>query len=129
MLSKNEVLERYKELETTIDNRFGRRLANFLTVEELTGIGMKVKPEYKDDWVVEKEWKEENIIDQLVKDAEFGKMKAEDERGISSALMMEVCQSWLIVLEDSSINLDNYFGYGLEFFKKILKKYRGLKKE
>lgn len=123
MLSKQETLKQYKKLETSIDNRFIKRLANFLTVEELSTIGIEVKDEYKDTWVVEKEWTEENVIEQLVKDAEFGKDKAEGERGISSALMTEVCEAWLTVLEDDEIVSSN-FGYNLPFFEEILEKYQ-----
>ena len=88
MRTKQEVLENYKELETCIDNRFGKRLADFLTVEELSQIGIQVKDEYKKDWVVEREWTEENIIKKLVADAKFGKEKAEGEKK-SSILVAE----------------------------------------
>ena len=57
-----------------------------------------------------------------MKDAEFGKEKAESERGISSALMTEVCEAWLYVLEDDTIVSADY-GYNLFFFQEILDKY------
>ena len=123
MLSKQETLKQYKELETSIDNRFIKRLADFLTIEELSTIGIEVKDEYKETWVVEKEWTKKNVIEQLVKDAEFGKMKAENERGISSSLMTEVCEAWLTVLEDDEI-VSSDFGYNLSFFEDILEKYQ-----
>ena len=123
MITKQEVLDNYELLETSIDNRFGKRLVDFLTFEELSQIA-KVNDEYKDKWVVEKEWTEENIVKQLVSDAEFGKEKAENERGISSALMTQVCEAWLFVLEDTDIPSDDW-GYNLGFFERILKKYRG----
>lgn len=122
MLSKEEVLEQYGKLETSIDNRFGSRLANFLTVEELGKIGITVKDEFRDSWEVNKEWAEENIIKQLISDAEFGLEKAENQRGISSALMTEVCEAWLVVLEDDSIKSDD-IEYNYHFFRKILEKY------
>ena len=122
MLSKEEVLKNYEKLETFIDNRFGKRLVDFLTIEELNQIGIKVKEEYVDEWEVEKEWSRENIIKELISDAEFGKMKAEDERGISASLMTEVCEAWLFILEDTELTPDDY-GYNLVFFEEILDKY------
>lgn len=124
MRSKKEVLDNYNKLETCIDNRFGKRLADFLTIEELSKIGIKVKTEFIEDWVVEKEWTEENIIEQLISDAQFGMEKAENERGISSGLMTEVCEAWLFVLDDNSI-VSCDVGYNYEFFKEILEKYSG----
>ena len=122
MKSKNEVLDNYGKLETCIDNRFGKRLASFLTAEELDKTNLQVKDEYRDSWEVEKEWTEENIIEQLVSDAEFGKEKAENERGISSSLMTEVCEAWLFILEDDTIQpYDEH--YNLDFFEEILEKY------
>ena len=54
----------------------------------------------------------------------FEKEKAENERGISSALMTQVCEAWLFVLEDTDIPSDDW-GYNLGFFERILKKYKG----
>ncbi len=127
MLSKEEVLDNYKKLETCIDNRFGKRLAQYLTVEELDNTNLQVKDEYRDSWTVEKEWTEENIIKQLVSDAEFGLEKAENERGISSSLMAEVCEAWLFVLEDTDFEgySDSY--YSISLFEGVLEKYGGKK--
>lgn len=122
MKTKQEVLENYDKLETMFDNRFAKRLVDYLTVDELKTIGIKIKDEYIDNWEIDKEWTEENIIKELICDAEFGKTKAENERGISSALMTEVCEAWLFVLEDDTIVQDDC-GYNLGFFNKILKKY------
>lgn len=122
MKTKQEVLENYDKLETTFDNRFAKRLVDYLTVDELKTIGIKIKDEYVDNWEIDKEWTEENIIKELICDAEFGKTKAENERGISSALMTEVCEAWLFVIEDDDITSDDY-GYNLDFFNRILKKY------
>lgn len=122
MKTKQEVLENYNKLETMFDNRFAKRLVDYLTVDELKTIGIKIKDEYVDNWEIDKEWTEENIIKELVSDAEFGKTKAENERGISSALMTEVCEAWLFVIEDDDITSDDY-GYNLDFFNRILKKY------
>ena len=122
MLSKKEVLERYDELETSIDNRLLKRLVDFLTVEELATINVAVKSKFVDDWTVEKEWTEENIIAKLISDAKFGLEKAENQRGISASLMTEVCEAWLVILEDDSIVAEDE-GYNCSFFKEILEKY------
>lgn len=122
MKTKQEVLKNYDKLETMFDNRFAKRLVDYLTIDELKTIGIKIKDEYVDNWEVDKEWTEENIIKELICDAKFGKTKAENERGISSALMTEVCEAWLFVLEDKDITSDDC-DYNLDFFNRILKKY------
>lgn len=122
MKTKKEVLDNYEKLETCIDHRFGKRLATFLTVEELPKINVIVTEEVIDEWPVEKEWTEQNIIGQLVSDAEFGMEKAKNERGISSSLMTEVCEAWLFILEDDTIE-PLYEEYNLGFFEEILNKY------
>jgi len=122
MKTKQEILENYEKLETMFDKRFAKRLVDYLTVDELKTIGIEVKGEYVDNWVVNKRWTEENIIKELVSDAKFGKAKAEDERGISLSLMTEVCVAWLFVLEDKDI-APYGFNYNLGFFNRILRKY------
>lgn len=122
MLSKSEMLKKYPDLETCIDNRLLKRLVDYLTVEELAEIGIQVKSEFQETWTVKKEWNEENIIKELISDAKFGMEKAEDERGISASLMTEVCEAWLVILEDDSIVSDEW-GYNYRFFEEIVKKY------
>ena len=124
MRTKEEVIEVYDKLETCIDSRFIRRFCDFLTVDELEQCGTSVKEEYRSTWTVQKEWIERNIIEQLLEDANFGLEKAKNERGISSALMTEVCQAWLYVLEDDEIKPSDY-GYNVSFFKQIIDKYGG----
>lgn len=63
------------------DDRFGSRLAKFLTEEQLEKIGFKY------DGDEPKEWTRENILEQLKSDVEFGFEKALDQRGISASLM------------------------------------------
>lgn len=122
MLNKSEVITQYKELETCIDNRFFKRFCKYLDVDEIEQCGFKVKEEAKADWKIECEWTEENIIKELISDAEFGLEKAENERGISSSLMTEVCEAWLVVLEDNDFESEDW-GYNYHFFKDILNKY------
>lgn len=124
MLDKSEVIAQYKELETSIDNRFFKRFCKYLNVDEVEQCGFQVKEEAKDDWEIECKWTEENIIKELVADAKFGLEKAENERGISSALMTEVCEAWLVVLEDDDFCSSDW-GYNAPFFRDILEKYGG----
>ena len=119
-----EILNNYDNYKTTLDDRFGSRFIDFLTIEEMESIGFELKDEYKNDWQP-KEWNEENIIEQLKKDIEFGIEKAEDERGISSSLMFEVVKSWLKVLEDKETleYFEDYYDYGLNGFYPARDKY------
>lgn len=119
-----EILKNYKDYETCLDDRFGRRFIEFLTIEEMESIGFELEEEYKKDWQP-KEWNEENIIQQLKQDIEFGIEKAVDERGISASLMFEVVKSWLKVLEDEEIlkYFEDYYDYGLNGFYPARDKY------
>lgn len=116
MKSITEVLDNYKDYETFLDDRFGIRLCEFLTVEQMGKIGFGLK-EGVDH--TPKEWNAANVIAQLYRDAEFGLEKAEDERGISSALMCSVCQSWLKVLGIEAV-FPKPTGYGNKFFEQII---------
>lgn len=123
-----EILDNYNEYETPLEDRFGYRLSDFLTVEEMESIGIELKDEYKKTWEPQK-WTKENIIEQLKDDIEFGIEKAENQRGISANLMFCVVKSWLKVLEDDEMlkEFENYDNYGLESFYKAKEKY--MKKE
>lgn len=119
-----EILKDYDNYKTFLDDRFGRRFADFLTIEEMKSVGFDLEDKYKDNWQP-KEWNEQNIIEQLKADIEFGIEKAEDERGISSSLMFDVVKSWLKVLEDEEIleYFEDYYDYGLNGFYPARNKY------
>lgn len=120
MLTKTETIEQYKDLETTIDNRFFNRFCKYLNTDEIKQCGFTLREGVK--WEIESEWTQENIINELISDAKFGLEKAENERGISSGLMTEVCEAWLTILEDNEIVSEDT-GYNVLFFKEILNKY------
>ena len=125
MKSIEEILENYKEYETFLDDRFGSRFCRFLTIEEMSKIGIELKDEYKENWEP-KEWTKENILEQLKDDVRFGMKKMSDERGISSELMHNVVQSWMKVLEDEKLveTLSySYVDYGKSHLRAVAKKY------
>jgi hypothetical protein len=124
MKSVKEILDNYKDYETQLDDRFGSRFTDFLTIEEMENIGFELKEEYKKDWQP-KEWTKENVINQLKEDIEFGIEKAQSQRGISSGLMFSVVRSWLKVLEDKELltMFEDYDDYGLSAFKQAKQKY------
>lgn len=118
-----EILENYGDYEVFLDDRFGVRFCQFLTVEEMNSIEF----EYNDPEMANahepKEWTEENILTQLKEDVEFGWEKACDERGISSNLMYEVVKKWCKVLENEFAEFDDYAPYGKPLFKAVAEKY------
>lgn len=95
MKTLNEILDNYKDYAVVLDDRFGSRLAKFLTEEQLEKIGFKY------DGDEPKEWTRENILEQLKSDVEFGFEKALDQRGISVMFYVVLNQ----VLEEG---LENY---------------------
>lgn len=124
MKTIEEILNNYKEWETFLDDRFGVRLCQFLTEEQMNSIGFSVNDEYKGKHIV-KEWTRENILEQLKSDVEFGFEKALDQRGISSGLMFDVVRKWNKVLEEGLEDWDeeHYAMYGLPLFKATAVKY------
>lgn len=111
-------------MATFLDDRFGARLCQFLTEEQMESIGFSMKEEFKGQHVP-KEWTRENILEQLKDDVEFGFEKALDRRGISSGLMFDVVRKWNKVLEEGleDWDEDHYAMYGLPLFKATAVKY------
>lgn len=83
MKTLNEILDNYKDYAVVLDDRFGSRLAKFLTEEQLEKIGFKYDGD--EPYPEPKEWTRENILVQLKEDVEFGFEKALDKRGISAS--------------------------------------------
>ena len=62
MISKQEVLENYKEYKTFLDDRFGKRFASFCYADELEKIGFSLNCS-DEEWNKDvKEYTRENII-------------------------------------------------------------------
>ena len=67
MKTIEEILKNYEEeWETSLDDRFGARLCQFLTEEQMESIGFSMKDEFKGQHIV-KEWTRENILINLIK--------------------------------------------------------------
>lgn len=123
MKTIKEILDNYKEYEVFLDDRFGVRLCQFLTIEEMGTLGFVYNDTEKAKAHEPKEWTEENILAQLKKDVEFGWEKACDERGISANLMYEVVKSWCKVLENKFADFDCYAPYGEPLFMAVAGEY------
>lgn len=119
MKTLQEILENYNEYETPLEDRFGKRLCQFLTVSEARQIGFvfRNEAEHKPN-----EWNEENILAQLKDDVLFGYEKCIDERAISASLMYEVVKAWCKVLENGLDKIP-YQDFGREMFEKVASKY------
>ena len=103
--------------EDWIDNRFLKRLLDFVPSSEWSELGVELK-EGVNLIHNPKEWTEENILAQLKDDLQFGIEKAENHRGISASLMFDCVRSWCIVLENGLENTD-YGYYGDKLFKAV----------
>lgn len=66
---------------------------------------------------------ENNIINDLRKDVEFGFEKALDKRGISASFMNQVVKMWLWILDDPLQYSEDYALYGLPLLKSVAVKY------
>ena len=122
MKTLDEIVNNYEEWSVFLDDRFGVRLAQFLTQEQLEKIGFKWNSD--EPYPEPKEWTRENILSQLKEDVEFGFEKALDKRGISASLMFAVVLRWNRVLEEGLEDYpeDNYAMY-LPLFKATAGKY------
>jgi len=120
MKTIDEVIDNYQDYETSLDNRFGRRFADFLNAEQLERIGYSLKEGVAHEPI---EWTRENILAQLKNDVEYGWEKACDERGISSGLMHEVVCAWNKVLGEGLEAFNKYEPYGKPTFKATAAKY------
>jgi len=128
MKTLETILENYEGMET-LDARLGRRLCQFLTIEQMAKIGFTFQDKESEQNHKPIAWTEENVLKQLKEDLEFGIEKATHHRGLSAGMMWEVCHAWCEVLENG---LDKEFDphsdadygyYGDKLFKAIDKKY------
>ena len=120
MKTKDFIIDNYKDFVVFLDDRFGRRFADFLTKDEAFRLGIFTDEAIAawDDTKVTP-WTEENVIEQLRHDVAFGFEKALDRRGISASLMFATVQSWNKVLENELADWGDgsYAQYGLPLFK------------
>lgn len=123
MKTIKEILDNYKDYETFLEDRFGVRLCEFLTIEQMKQIGFEYNDIEKANADHPKEWTEENILSQLKYDVEFGWQKACNERGISTSLMFEVVRTWCKVLENGLGDFTDYGPYGKPLFREVAKLY------
>lgn len=126
MKQLQEIIDNYKDYEIFLDDRFGTRFVNFLTIDQARGI-FSVKEDLTPEEIVNweqttKEWTEENVIEQLKQDISFGHEKAVNQRGISASLMYEVCVTWCKVLEKEHLILP-YTNYGISTFEALAKEF------
>lgn len=122
MYSIDYVKEHFDSFEedTFLDRRFTKRFIDFLPTEEWERFGFKYTG---DTEFIPKEWNEENVLEQLKKDVEFGYMKAIDERGISAELMAMVVNAWCKVLQNG-LNLNGDDGwYHMKQFTTVAEHY------
>ncbi len=123
MKTIDQIIENYKEYGTFLEDRFGKRLCQFLTIEQMERIGFRYTDETATSNHVVIPFTEENVIAQLKNDVEFGWEKACDERGISASLMFDVVIAWCKVLENG-LHIDaQYNPYGKPLFKDVAEKY------
>lgn len=128
MKTLDYIIKNYSQFETFLEGRFGKRLCDFMTVEQMELIGWKYKSDEEKAKHQAKAFTKENVLAQLKRDVEFGWEKACDHRGISSELMFNVVLAWCRVLEDGLETWDenkeeNYVPYGVPLFKAVAEKY------
>lgn len=105
------------------DSRFGARLCQFLTADQVADLGFEFSDDEARNTHIAKEWSRDAVIEQLKKDVEFGFEKALDQRGISAGLMASVVQCWNAVLQEGLEGFDEYPMYGLPIFRATAVKY------
>ena len=122
MKSLEYVIQNFKS--KAIDNRDMERLAQYISEDRLGDMGVSLNPEYRGKHHAE-DFTKENIIEDFKKDIAFGYDKAINQRGISSACMIECVKMWSWILEDGLEEKcsENYDDYGVEIFKMLAERY------
>ena len=107
----------YKGIKTILIKNGASNEPPFLVLKKLNIFTDESIEEWDDSKV--KDWTEENIIEQLRKDVEFGFEKALNQRGISASIMFDIVLTWNQILENylKDWNPEDYPMYGLPLFK------------
>ena len=79
MKTIEEILENYEDYETFWDDRFGYRLAQFLSADQIEKIGFEFENDEARFAHIAIPFTRDAVLEQLKKDVEFGWMKACDE--------------------------------------------------
>lgn len=119
MLQLDYILNNWDKSNSLLGDMFGRRLRQFLTVEQAKSIDWEVLKQYHNPI----EFTKQNVIKQLESDVAFGFKKALEKNLLISKLMFDVVKEWLFILEDPLKDFDDYSMYGLPLFKAIAVKY------
>lgn len=119
MLQLDYILNNWDKSNSLLGDMFGRRLRQFLTVEQAKSIDWEVLKQYHNPI----EFTKQNVIKQLESDVAFGFKKALEKNLLISKLMFDVVKEWLFILEDPLKDFDDYSMYGLPLFKAVAVKY------
>lgn len=119
MLQLDYILNNWDKSNSLLGDMFGRRLRQFLTVEQAKSIDWEVLKQYHKTI----EFTKQNVIKQLESDVAFGFKKALEKNLLISKLMFDVVKEWLFILEDPLKDFDDYSMYGLPLFKAVAVKY------
>lgn len=119
MLQLDYILNNWDKSNSLLGDMFGRRLRQFLTVEQAKSIDWEVLKQYHNPI----EFTKQNVIKQLESDVAFGFKKALEKNLLISKLMFDVVKEWLFILEDPLKYFDDYSMYGLPLFKAVAVKY------
>lgn len=115
MIKLETILENWSEWEMEFDDRFGRRLTQFLSIEDLEKIGYSTSDTNHSPIP----WTEENVLAQLKEDIEFAWEKACNKRNLSACLMVSVIQRWCDALENKLEYDPDYTDYGKSFIHEV----------
>lgn len=119
MLQLDYILNNWDKSNSLLGDMFGRRLRQFLTVEQAKSIDWEVLKQYHNPI----EFTKQNVLKQLESDVAFGFKKALEKNLLISKLMFDVVKEWLFILEDPLKDFDDYSMYGLPLFKAVAVKY------
>lgn len=119
MLQLDYILNNWNKSNSLLGDMFGRRLRQFLTVEQAKSIDWEVLKQYHKTI----EFIKQNVLKQLESDVAFGFKKALEKNLLISKLMFDVVKEWLLILEDPLKDFDDYSMYGLPLFKAVAVKY------
>ena len=104
MLQLDYILNNWDKNNSLFIDIFGRRLRQFLTVEQAKSIDWEVSKKYPNPI----EFTKQNVLKQLESDVAFGFEKALEKNLLISKLMFDVVKEWLFILEDPLKDFNKY---------------------
>lgn len=122
MMTLDEAIEMMKQWDGAMDGRDMVRFLNFVPLSRAGELVDLKDTATEESWGEVLPWTEENVLNNLKSDSQFGMEKAIGERGASVSCMFHVVNMWCLMLRNG-LEETSYSDYAKSFFRKVLDHY------